>query len=83
MSTSFIFLTDDAVVDLVVVMKLEEGVVHVEVVADSVRSIRTATKSGPHRIHAGMFKAKHFLAQPVFTVLSIVRTRYNNYTLPI
>ena len=32
------------VVDLVV-MKLEEGVVHIEVVADSVRSIRTSTKS--------------------------------------
>ena len=58
------------VVDLVV-MKLEEGVVHIEVVADSVRSIRTSTKSGPHRIHAGMFKAKHFLSQPVFTVLSM------------
>ena len=51
--------------------------------ADSVRSIRTSTKSGPHRIYAGMFKAKHFLSQPVFTVLSIVGTRYNNYTLPI
>ena len=48
------------------VMKLEEGVVHIEVVADSVR---TSTKSGPHTIHAGMFKAKHFLSQPVFTVL--------------
>ena len=83
MSTSFIFLTDDDVMDLVVVMKLEEGVVHIEVVADSVRSIRISTKSGPHRIHAGMFKAKHFLSQPVFTVLSIVRTRYNNYTLLI
>ena len=58
------------VVDLVV-MKIEEGVVHIEVVADSVRSIRTSTKSGPHRIHAGMFKAKHFLSQPVFTVLSM------------
>ena len=58
------------VVDLVV-MKLEEGVVHIEVVADSVRSIRTSTKSDPHRIHAGMFKAKHFLSQPVFTVLSM------------
>ena len=69
--------------DLVVVMKLEEGVVHIEVVADSVRSIRTSTKSGSHRIHAGMFKAKHIISQPVFTVLSIVRTRYNNYTLPI
>ena len=66
------FLTDDDVMDLVVVMKLEEGVVHIEVVADSVRSIRTSTKPGPHRIHAGMFKAKHFLSQPVFTVLSIV-----------
>ena len=39
MSTSFIFLTDDDVMDLAVVMKLEEGVVHIEVVADSVRSI--------------------------------------------
>ena len=29
MSTSFIFLTDDDVMDLVVVMKLEEGVVHI------------------------------------------------------
>ena len=55
----------------VVVMKLEEGVVHIEVVADSVRSIRTSTKSGPHRIHTGMFKAKHFLSQTVFTVLSM------------
>ena len=79
MSTSFIFLTDDDVMDLVVV-KPKEGVVHIEVVADSVR---TSTKSGPHRIQAGMFKAKHFLSQPVFTVLSIIRTRYNNYTLPI
>ena len=25
----------------------------------------------PHRIHAGMFKAKHFRSQPVFTVLSM------------
>ena len=69
------FLTDDDVMDLVVV-KPKEGVVHIEVVADSVRSLRTSTKSG-------MFKAKHFLSQPVFTVLSIIRTRYNNYTLPI
>ena len=76
------FLTDDDVMDLVVV-KPKEGVVHIEVVADSVRSLRTSTKSGPHRIHAGMFNAKHFLSQPVFTVLSIIRTRYNNYTLPI
>ena len=83
MSTSFIFLTDGDVMDLVVMMKLEEGVVHIEVVADSVRGVRTSTKSGPHRIHADMFKAKHFLSQPVFTVLAIVRTRYNNYTLPI
>ena len=29
MSTSFIFLTDDNVMDLGVVMKLEEGVVHI------------------------------------------------------
>ena len=58
------------VVDLVV-MKLEEGVKHIEVVADSVRSIRTSTKSGTRRIHVGMFKAKHFLSQPVFTVLSM------------
>ena len=29
MSTSFIFLTDDDVMDLEVVMKLEEGVVHI------------------------------------------------------
>ena len=29
MSTSFICLTDDDVMDLVVVMKLEEGVVHI------------------------------------------------------
>ena len=29
MSTSFIFLTDDDFMDLVVVMKLEEGVVHI------------------------------------------------------
>ena len=50
-------------------MKLEEGVVHIGVVADSV--IRISTKSGPHRIHAGMFKAKHFLSQSVFTVLSM------------
>ena len=56
-----------------VVMKLEEGLVHIEVVADSVRSTRTSTKSGPHRIHAGMFKAEHFLSQPVFTVLSMYK----------
>ena len=72
MSTSFVLFFDRCldVVDLVV-MKLEQGVLHIEVVADSVRSIRTSTKSGLHKIHAGMFKAKHFLSQPVFTVLSM------------
>ena len=69
------------VVDLVV-MKLEEGVVHIEVVADSVRRIRTSTKSGPHRIHAGMFKAKHFLSYSIYSTFRSfnVRTRYNNST---
>ena len=37
-----VYLTDDDVMDLVVV-KPKEGVVHIEVVADSVRSLRTST----------------------------------------
>ena len=63
------------VVDLVV-MKLEEGVVHIEVVADSVRSIRTSTKSGPHRIHAGMFKALNNLSEQA-TISILVNKQYN------